>query len=622
MAKQKIQLQDGIKRVVWVDPDATEGAVVGVNLRLPDGTILTPSQIINPPPVEDTGDDFAPALWSLILEVPKNVREVEELATEGIVVRGAGSEWHTTALQPPAQGIDIINPDGVAGPPTFELVDDLEAVEELTTTGLAARTADSTWATRQIVAPAAGITVTNPDGVAGDPTVALANDLAAVEGLSTSGLAVRVSPDTWATRTITGAHSIVASNGDGVAGEPTLNLVNDVTSPGNLYSYGTNESGVKGWGRPAVFESTGLSSGGLLSINANPQLGDIAPATLVFADYSASSTKPARSIVSFPGVTGLTIPNRTTSVANYVGIDSSLTIHHKTSPFTNTERRTIVQLGAFISNLTNIITVNQLPSIVQAGINQLADLYNTFGKINRSGNVVGPNGANLLINKSAGVMTGYGLNFHNNPNDPHDLPLASLTAPVVQYRLSTGTAYNLSGIDPDNYETPLGTLAAMPNNRYSVQYISVFPSNLIRIQYGQTVYQTIEEAAAGVTVDPFTTEANIAENGMLLCFLIVKKGTTDLTDNALARFVPASKFGGPVGSGGLTLTSTDALTEGVANLYFTNERVDDRVASLLVAGTNITLSYNDTAGTLTIDSAGGGTGLSHSQAMSRVSLRF
>ncbi len=40
------------------------------------------------------------------------------------------------------------------------------------------------------------------------------------------------------------------------------------------------------------------------------------------------------------------------------------------------------------------------------------------------------------------------------------------------------------------------------------------------------------------------------------------------------------------------------------------EAVDDRVAALLVAGTNITLTYNDGAGSLTIDAAGGGGGAS------------
>jgi len=39
-----------------------------------------------------------------------------------------------------------------------------------------------------------------------------------------------------------------------------------------------------------------------------------------------------------------------------------------------------------------------------------------------------------------------------------------------------------------------------------------------------------------------------------------------------------------------------------------SEAVDDRVATLLTAGTNITLTYNDVANTLTIDSTGGGGG--------------
>ena len=48
-------------------------------------------------------------------------------------------------------------------------------------------------------------------------------------------------------------------------------------------------------------------------------------------------------------------------------------------------------------------------------------------------------------------------------------------------------------------------------------------------------------------------------------------------------------------------TNTDDLTEGSTNLFYTNERVDDRVAALVVGGNNITATYDDAAGTLTID---------------------
>ena len=46
--------------------------------------------------------------------------------------------------------------------------------------------------------------------------------------------------------------------------------------------------------------------------------------------------------------------------------------------------------------------------------------------------------------------------------------------------------------------------------------------------------------------------------------------------------------------------STDDVSEGSTNLYFTNERVDDRVGAMVVGGTNITATYDDTAGTLTL----------------------
>ena len=55
-------------------------------------------------------------------------------------------------------------------------------------------------------------------------------------------------------------------------------------------------------------------------------------------------------------------------------------------------------------------------------------------------------------------------------------------------------------------------------------------------------------------------------------------------------------------TGAVTLTTTN-VAEGT-NLYYTDERVDDRVAALLVAGAGITLSYDDPNGTLTISATG------------------
>src|SRR6056300_1445859 len=48
-------------------------------------------------------------------------------------------------------------------------------------------------------------------------------------------------------------------------------------------------------------------------------------------------------------------------------------------------------------------------------------------------------------------------------------------------------------------------------------------------------------------------------------------------------------------------SNTDDLAEGSTNLFYTDARVDARIAALIVGGNNITATYDDTAGTLTID---------------------
>lgn len=101
----------------------------------------------------------------------------------------------------------------------------LDALADKTSTGMLVQTGADTYASREVVAPAAGITVTNGDGIAGNPTIALANDLAALEGLSTTGQIVRTGDGTAVTRAIEGVEGqIVVTNGDGVDGNPSVDL--------------------------------------------------------------------------------------------------------------------------------------------------------------------------------------------------------------------------------------------------------------------------------------------------------------------------------------------------------------------------------------------------------------
>lgn len=87
---------------------------------------------------------------------------------------------------------------------------------------LIGNTTGNTLAKGTLTAPAAGITITNGTGTI---TFALANDLSAVEGLSSNGIAARTATDTWTTRSIaSGSSNLTLSNADGVSGNPTLTV--------------------------------------------------------------------------------------------------------------------------------------------------------------------------------------------------------------------------------------------------------------------------------------------------------------------------------------------------------------------------------------------------------------
>ena len=75
----------------------------------------------------------------------------------------------------------------------------------------------------------------------------------------------------------------------------------------------------------------------------------------------------------------------------------------------------------------------------------------------------------------------------------------------------------------------------------------------------------------------------------------VSSGAVTIKDGGVANAEPTHSAitlnSSSVSLGGSLTLNTDNIGEGSSNLYFTNERVDDRVNALLTAGTGISLSY-------------------------------
>jgi hypothetical protein len=92
-------------------------------------------------------------------------------------------------------------------------------------------------------------------------------------------------------------------------------------------------------------------------------------------------------------------------------------------------------------------------------------------------------------------------------------------------------------------------------------------------------------------------------------------GTSGLVEQTGVDTFAKRAIGTATGTGVLTRNDGDARyaalnhTQAAATITDFAEAVDDRVAGLLVAGSNVTLSYNDAAGSLTVAATGGGAGI-------------
>ena len=99
----------------------------------------------------------------------------------------------------------------------------------------------------------------------------------------------------FSTNNVTTQGSITGGGNPNAPTWEALNLVNDSTSPGNYYQYGTNATGVKGWYSMPVTPA-GLSLGGQIVVSSRKAaVSDVAAHTISSADLAAvaSSTQTA-----------------------------------------------------------------------------------------------------------------------------------------------------------------------------------------------------------------------------------------------------------------------------------------------------------------------------------------
>jgi hypothetical protein len=100
-------------------------------------------------------------------------------------------------------------------------------------TGFQVKTSSTAITNRSIAVTGAGLGITNGDGIAGNPTIALAGQVLSLANLSANGLMTITSGGVLNATSITGtANQIGVANGDGTGGAPTISIVDNATLPG------------------------------------------------------------------------------------------------------------------------------------------------------------------------------------------------------------------------------------------------------------------------------------------------------------------------------------------------------------------------------------------------------
>jgi trimeric autotransporter adhesin len=276
-----------------------------------------------------------------------NADSTKKLAFE---VSGVSTGTTRTLTVPNASGTIALLSDLTAG---YQPLDsDLTALAALAANGIIARTGTGTMAVRSLAAPTAGFTITNPDGVSGNPTFVLANDLAGVEGITTTGFVKRTAADTWTAAAIadgdlpsalTGktynALSLTANaTGFSVAGgttSKTLSVQNNITLAG---TDGTTIT------LPATTGTVALNNQsfflGTTSVAINRGSGAISLSG-VSIDGSAGSATIATTATKATNLVG----GNTTTLLGSIGYQSAVDTTTLLGPNTTTTKQFLSQTG-------------------------------------------------------------------------------------------------------------------------------------------------------------------------------------------------------------------------------------------------------------------------------------
>ena len=386
------------------------------------------------------------------------------------------------------------------------------------------------------------------------------------------------------------------------------NSTQTVTSPTYLTTTGADGTQGKVVSVMNQNAQTGVISFDGLAVNTDPTKYNIGAGVGYISNPQTGEVKK----ITWSAQTAQTTPYLATSVATYVLKNNLGTTVLQNSYPSPEQFRTHIYLGKLAhTTFTTILFAVTEPNRAYHIAGDFHDLVNTFGSLNRSGNAITPNGANLQINVSAGETYREGANFLTNRNSPNITTEPTVTATSFRNKFRNGSggwnAVNTTTVDPNYYDNGSGILQLVPNNKFTVKVVYRFGgTGTIHMDYGQVVYDDLNAADAGIA-NSVASDPDTKGFASRIGWIIIKQGTTSLLDATKYRFVPADLIGERAATSSPTPTLQAAYDGSVTPQIVTSTgggAVAIRRGS--AADTDTVLAIQNGAGTNTFSVTGAG----------------
>ena len=363
--------------------------------------------------------------------------------------------------------------------------------------------------------------------------------------------------------------------------------------------------------------STGILTGGILSINSNPSKFDLSAGYGYIIDNTTVPLNPVRTLIHWDNFTGQTSPYLNISDETFVAIDINGNIFYSQTDFTYVQLRQYIIIGWMKHK--NFSTINEIlsePMFVPDIQVQFHSFLIAHGPFNIQGNDYSANDNNLLLNRNSGSVFDMGSNYINDKRQPNITISNSNSALTFQYfyRISGGTAWNNSistgiTINPNYYDNGNGIV--LFSSGWTIQRIYYYaPTNSTSILYGQEIYPDLITSLNSMNIP--IQENNYLEESIFRCWLFVQHGTTNLSDSGTTKFISAGKTISESGSGGGSgeiNTASNIGTQGIgvytqkvgADLQFKNISAGNFTTVDLDSNNNIIVDTNITGYTSLIN---------------------